>query len=129
MHGIVYPAPDDDFEGTFRPYHMGVDIGADECDFITSLPDQILTRAEVNCYPNPTRGIVNCQFSIVDCQRVSLKLYDCMGKEAAVLFEGNLPEGEHTVSFDVSGLPAGIYYYRFAVDGQRSEVGGKIVKY
>jgi predicted outer membrane repeat protein len=129
IHGIVYPAPNDDFEGTFRPYHMGVDIGADECDIITSLPDQIITKAEVNCYPNPTEGISHFAFRISQYQDVTLKVYDTQGREMAVLFNGNLPGGEHTLSFDMSGLPAGIYFYRFAVGGQRSAVSGKIVKY
>jgi hypothetical protein len=80
-------------------------------------------------YPNPTGGIINCQLSNVDCQRMCLKLFDCQGREVAVLFDGKIPAGEHTISYDMSALPAGMYYYRFTVGGQRSAVGGKIVKY
>ena len=84
-------------------------------------------QSAVRFYPNPTGGIVDCQLSIVDCRRVSLKLYDCQGKEIMILFEGSLPVGEQTIRFDISGLPAGIYYYRLlTADGRL--LTGKIVK-
>jgi hypothetical protein len=83
----------------------------------------------VSCYPNPTEGISHFAFRISQYQDVTLKVYDAQGREIAVLVDENLPAGEHIVSFDMSGLSAGIYYYRFAVGGQRSAVGGKIVKY
>jgi hypothetical protein len=41
-----------------------------------------------------------------------LKIYDVNGREVAVVMDEKLPAGEHRVSYDASGLPAGIYFYR-----------------
>jgi len=60
---------------------------------------------------------------------VSLKLFDVRGREVGTMLEERLPAGEHTVQFDASELPAGIYFYQLTVSGQRSAVSGKIVKF
>jgi len=72
-------------------------------------------QSAVRIYPNPTGGIVDCRLSIVDCQRVSIKFYDLYGREVAVVLDKQLPAGEHVVRFDASALPAGVYFWKFAV--------------
>jgi hypothetical protein len=88
-------------------------------------PECVARRIEI--YPNPTGGIVNCQLSTVNCQYVSLKLYDIHGREVAIVFEGNLPAGQHTMQFNASKMPAGIYIYRLTANGKRQT--GKLVKF
>ena len=70
------------------------------------------SKLKIQNYPNPTDGIVNCQVSIVDVQRISLKIYDLQGREVGVLLDEKLPAGEHIVCFDLSELPKGIYILR-----------------
>jgi hypothetical protein len=40
--------------------------------------------------------------------RVSLKVVDMLGNEAAVLTDTPYPAGDHTFHFDAGGLPSGI---------------------
>ena len=44
--------------------------------------------------------------------RVSIKLYDVVGKEIAVLVNENEIEGQHSIDFSREKLSAGIYYYK-----------------
>jgi hypothetical protein len=83
----------------------------------------------VHCYPNPTAG--SSQFTVRSSQEghVTLKVYDVQGREIEVLVDENLPAGEHIVSFDMSGMPAGIYFYRLTTDDRRETTAGKLVKY
>jgi len=96
-------------------------------------------QSAVFCYPNPTS--VSSQFAVRSSHEghVTLKICDVQGREIAVLVDGNLPTGEHTLSFDMSGLPAGIYFYRLTVlqaspsghadDRRLTTETGKIMKY
>jgi hypothetical protein len=72
-------------------------------------------------YPNPFNPttIIKFQvpntkldFGILNLGFVSLKVYDILGREMATLVDGVLPAGEHTVRWDASGMPGGVYLYR-----------------
>jgi len=55
---------------------------------------------------------------------VSLKVYNSLGQEVAVLLDNELVEaGEHSVDFNSSNLPSGVYFYRINAVGI-SEVEG-----
>ena len=43
---------------------------------------------------------------------ITLKVYDMLGKEVAVLVNGNKPAGYYTVEFNGSNLTSGVYIYR-----------------
>ena len=43
---------------------------------------------------------------------VSLKVYDILGNEIAVLVNGEIPAGKYEVEFDAGNFPSGIYIYR-----------------
>jgi hypothetical protein len=112
VDGTWYKAPMNDMEGTPRPWHLGFDMGADECDIIEGVREVFPWNAHeiiLKSYPNPTSGISHCAFRISQCQRITLKIYDLHGREVALMLDEMLPAGEHIVRFDVSGLPAGIY--------------------
>ena len=43
---------------------------------------------------------------------VSIKLYDVLGKEVAVLVNKDLKIGSYTVDFNASTLTSGVYFYK-----------------
>lgn len=63
-------------------------------------------------YPNPTTGMVNLAIGNNERQQVSVELYDGMGRMVKPLFKGLLEKGSHTLTFDLSQLPSGIYMLR-----------------
>jgi len=67
-------------------------------------------------YPNPFNPMTKLKFSIplsVETTRrvVSLKIYDVLGKEIAVLVNENLKPGTYEIEWDASNLPSGVYFY------------------
>jgi hypothetical protein len=63
-------------------------------------------------FPNPFNPSTNIKFSLSKSGYTTLKVYDVIGKEAAVLINRNMEPGEYSISFNASKLPSGIYYYR-----------------
>jgi hypothetical protein len=63
-------------------------------------------------YPNPFNPITMIKYSIPRKSRVSLKVYDLLGREVATLFEGTHIAGSYTVYFNGSDLSNGVYFYR-----------------
>lgn len=62
-------------------------------------------------YPNPFNPATTINFSIAESGRVSLKVYNILGNEVAVLIQQNLTAGNHSVVFDGSNFASGIYFY------------------
>ena len=63
-------------------------------------------------YPNPFNPSTKIQFTIVDRQWAIVKVYDLLGREVAVLVNETMAAGKHTVTFNASALPSGVYFCR-----------------
>jgi len=62
-------------------------------------------------YPNPFNPSTNFNFALPKSTFVSIKIYDVIGREVAVLSNDVRPAGTYKVEFDASNLPSGIYFY------------------
>ncbi len=62
-------------------------------------------------YPNPFNPTTSIQYSIASSQKVTLKIFDLLGREVATLVNQEQEPGSHTVQFDASKLSSGIYIY------------------
>ncbi|HET53918.1 MAG TPA: T9SS type A sorting domain-containing protein [Ignavibacteria bacterium] len=62
-------------------------------------------------YPNPFNPVTTINYSIPNQSFVSLKVYDTLGKEVAVLVNEEKISGNYKVEFNAETLPSGIYLY------------------
>jgi hypothetical protein len=63
-------------------------------------------------YPNPFNPVTEIAFDLPEAGTVSLKVFDVMGREVAVLVNEEKAAGRHTISFDARDLPSGMYICR-----------------
>lgn len=63
-------------------------------------------------FPNPFNPSTRIAFSLPLNSQVSLKIYDMLGKEVAVLVNKEMTAGIHEINFDASQLSSGIYFYK-----------------
>lgn len=63
-------------------------------------------------YPNPFNPETNIVYTLKNSTSVKITVYDRLGREVVVLVDENQSEGEHTIKFNASNLPSGIYFYR-----------------
>ncbi|MGE5402147.1 MAG: T9SS type A sorting domain-containing protein, partial [Ignavibacteriales bacterium] len=62
-------------------------------------------------YPNPFNPSTVINFDIPQASKVSLRVYDMLGKEVATLVDGYKEIGSYSVRFNASSLPSGMYIY------------------
>ena len=74
-------------------------------------------------YPNPFNPITKINYLIPQTSFILLKVYNILGKEVAVLVNGEKTAGNYEVKFNGSDLPSGIYYYRLSVSGGDVKAG------
>ena len=62
-------------------------------------------------YPNPFNPATMIKYTLPSEEFVTLKIFDVLGREAALLVNEKQGTGEHIISFNASHLPSGIYFY------------------
>lgn len=62
-------------------------------------------------YPNPFNPSTQIKFTLANSTTISLKVYDVLGKEVAVLAEGAHSAGAYSVRFEAQDISAGMYFY------------------
>ena len=67
-------------------------------------------------YPNPFNPVTHLEFGISNSGFISLKIYDMMGKEIALLVNEKKNPGTYEVEFDGSSLSSGVYFYTLSAD-------------
>ena len=75
-------------------------------------------------YPNPFNPAVVLPLELaMDAARVSLTVYDVLGRRVRQVWDGPLGAGSHRFAWDGrdaagKGVAAGVYIYKVEVDGQ-----------
>ncbi|MGA9115412.1 MAG: carbohydrate binding domain-containing protein, partial [Bacteroidota bacterium] len=63
-------------------------------------------------YPNPFNPLTTIAYDLPATVHVSLRVYDLLGREVAVVVDEVQPAGRIMVEFDAEALASGIYFYR-----------------
>jgi hypothetical protein len=70
-------------------------------------------------YPNPFNPSTKISFSIANTEHAVLSVYNLLGQQVEVLFDG-IAEGQknYEVKFDAGGLSSGVYFYKLITPTQ-----------
>lgn len=63
-------------------------------------------------HPNPFNPTTTIRYDLPFTGRVSLKVFDILGREVATLVNEVKEPGEHSVTFEASRMSSGVYFYR-----------------
>jgi hypothetical protein len=63
-------------------------------------------------YPNPFNPMTTIAFELPKPSYVSLTVYDCLGRQIAIVIDGYRIAGHYEERFDASSLSSGVYFYR-----------------
>jgi hypothetical protein len=75
--------------------------------------DQVPEQAELRPnVPNPFRSTTRIDFALPERQHVRLTVYDPIGREIAVLVDGERDSGRHSVRFNARNMASGVYVVR-----------------
>lgn len=63
-------------------------------------------------YPNPFNPSTTINFQIPSASKVSLKVYDVLGREVETLVNENKQAGKYSINFNADKLASGVYLYK-----------------
>ncbi|MDM7925602.1 MAG: exo-alpha-sialidase [bacterium] len=94
---------------TMAAVYEGLPTGVDEPSAGVSVPFRF---ALFQNHPNPFNPATFIGFTIPYSERVTVKVYDTMGREIAVLADRSMSAGSHRLEWDASGFGSGVYFCR-----------------
>jgi len=105
--------------------HIGSSFTVDDLSFgpATGVDEEPLPGRDFileQNFPNPFNPSTLIPFQIEQDGFVSLRVYNLLGQEIAVLVNERMDAGKYRAEFDASDLPGGMYIYRLE-GGARSE--------
>jgi hypothetical protein len=68
-------------------------------------------------YPNPFNPTTTVKFAIPHNSLVTLKVFDILGRESAILVNEPKERGLHEVIWDASDFISGVYFYKLQAEG------------
>ncbi|HEX7357428.1 MAG TPA: family 10 glycosylhydrolase [Ignavibacteriaceae bacterium] len=77
------------------------------------LPDEYVLEQN---YPNPFNPSTNFRFKIAEAGQTTLKIYNLLGQQVAVVLDEFMSPGTYEIRFDANQLSSGIYFYRLRVN-------------
>ena len=65
-------------------------------------------------YPNPFNPSTTIKYALPENEKVTIDIYDLLGRKVAELVNGEVAAGYHEVKFNAGNLASGIYFYRLS---------------
>ena len=72
-------------------------------------------------FPNPFNPSTRIAFDLLENNTVTLSVFNAVGQKVATLLSGAaMNRGQHTVAFDATNLPTGLYFYSIEIGSEYS---------
>lgn len=78
--------------------------------------------------PNPFNPETTIHFTLPEAGEVSIKAYDVLGREVAIVFSGFQSAGAHTIVWNAQELPSGIYFLHLSFNGNNKIINCLLLK-
>jgi hypothetical protein len=101
-----------DYDGTIHDYAQTVSVEVRE-----PVQARGYEYALEQNYPNPFNPTTTIRYSLKETGKVSVRVYDVMGREVKVLVDRVQGAGEYSVVMDATGLSSGVYVYQLRAGG------------
>ncbi len=130
-NGKLWPVWMDNSTGNYQIWTAGIDINTIGIKTIsTKVPSSFKLSQN---YPNPFNPTTNIRFEVPSSGKglqpiVQIRVFDILGKEITTLVNQNLQPGSYEVSWDASGFPSGVYFYKLVVGDNTNNGGFSLTK-
>ncbi len=69
-------------------------------------------------YPNPFNAETKIEFGIAENSRITLKIYDTLGREVETLVNETRPAGHYQVQWKAENISSGVYFYHLRTENE-----------
>ena len=96
------------YDYAFITYGYDIVIGIENSD-VEILPEDLHISQN---YPNPFNASTTLSYTLPQSGPVSIFIYNLLGQRVVSIFEGEKQAGRHTITWDATDFPTGVYFAR-----------------
>ena len=86
---------------------------------VKSITGEVANSFKLNQnFPNPFNPVTRISFTLPEYSKVTIKIYDLLGREVRQLVNENMNMGTFMIDFNGSDLSSGVYFVRMTADGR-----------
>ena len=97
--------------GTFGKGVLSTNITLTDVEDRENVPNKFVLEQN---YPNPFNPSTTIRFSVPQADTYSLRVFNALGEEVAILVNETLQAGTHEVNFNAGDLSSGVYFYKLS---------------
>ena len=79
-------------------------------------------------YPNPFNPVTQIDYNVSQAGDLRLSVYNILGQEVAVLYNGYQSEGDYQSIWNAGSLASGVYYINMMMHGQAETKKAVLIK-
>ncbi|MCP4584222.1 MAG: T9SS type A sorting domain-containing protein [candidate division Zixibacteria bacterium] len=72
----------------------------------------------MNAYPNPFNASTTIGYNLGLAAKVTIEIYDLLGRRVATLIDESRPAGYHQVTWNAADMVSGVYFYKIKADDE-----------
>ncbi len=89
------------------------DLGEIPLGIVDNNPSQVPGRFELSAgYPNPFNSSTVLCYSLPQSSEITISIYNLLGQKLSTIYKGIQQPGDHTVTWNATDFPSGIYFAR-----------------
>ena len=113
---LIVVAPESDLFTTNDSFEISEVIAASSEGYLNVTTEVVPTSFALhNAYPNPFNPVTNLKLDLPLEGFTSVKVYNLVGQNVATLVDGYMDAGYHTITWNASNMPSGMYLIRAEV--------------
>jgi len=105
-----------------------IKYSSDGADIVESTSNTPVSYFLSQNYPNPFNPTTTIEYQLPKASKVTMKVYDILGREVATLVDDEIKAGYHTATFDGSRYASGIYFVQMTAQSNSAKPYVKIMK-
>jgi outer membrane protein assembly factor BamB len=95
-------------------FTVGGELSVEDMKTVSDIPEVFNLSQN---YPNPFNPVTEISFTIPNTSYLTLTVFNALGQEVVTLVDEKREAGNYRVTWDGSGFPSGVYFYRLETEG------------
>ena len=120
--GFLTPGDSDPSFGLFAALEDGSVLELSSSELSVEILANPASFGLTSVYPNPFNPTTSINYNVNKFSKVNINIYDVTGKLVSILENSYKPVGNHSIVWEASSLPSGVYFVNLSINSHTETI-------